>query len=212
MKKSVEQVYEEEIKLLQEEILMLQSQQENNEREITLHFKQDMQLAFTSKASKSIMDVRSGSKDTVATLKLELENLEEDLAQQTKINGIVLTDCKVTTLEKSNTKIVQQHRISGHCYYLAFQVEFEITDVKEDTSVIRSVTDLNIVVDGCEFSDISTFVSGVEEKKSLLLFFRTLKAFAERCEHRNRTFLHFKSSLCSRDQGSILGGMWRLNL
>ncbi|KAJ8385037.1 hypothetical protein AAFF_G00195670 [Aldrovandia affinis] len=63
---------------------------------------------------------------------MELENLEEDLARQAKINGIVLAECEVKTVEK------------------------------------------------------------MEEKSSLLLFFRTLKGFAERCEHRNRTFQHFK--------------------
>ena len=31
---------------------------------------------------------------------------------------------------QGGTKIVQQHRLTGHCSTLAFQVEFELTDVK----------------------------------------------------------------------------------
>ncbi|KAI1890382.1 hypothetical protein AGOR_G00153150 [Albula goreensis] len=187
MQRNMEQVYEAEIKLLQEEILMIQNQLENNEREVALHFRELTQNDVPFHA-----DLRGRKKDIIMNLKLELENMEADLARQTKMNGIELTTCEMKTLEKSQTKTVQQHRLSGHCQYLAFQVEFEVTEVQEESSVSRIVTDLNIVVDGCEFSDISTFVSGAEERKSLLLFFRTLKGFSQRCEHRNRTFLHFK--------------------
>ncbi|KAJ8361051.1 hypothetical protein SKAU_G00175760 [Synaphobranchus kaupii] len=185
---TMERVYEAEIKLLQEEIAMLQNQQENNEREVISHFGEHTQRALTSQP-----DFQRGTKDTAMNLKMELEKLEEDLARQTKMNGIVLNECEVNTLEKSKTKIVQQHRVSGNCIFLDFQVEFQLTEIlEEEATIVRSITDLNIVVDGCEFIDISAFVSGVEETKSLLLFFRALRAFSERCEHRNRTFAHFK--------------------
>ncbi|XP_064161985.1 centromere protein P isoform X2 [Anguilla rostrata] len=187
----MEQVYEAEIKLLQEEIALLQNQQENNEREVILHIEEHTQRTLTSQP-----DFKRGKNDAV----MNLEKLEEDLARQTKINGIVLKECEVKTLEKSRTKIVQRYRVSGNCSFLNFQVEFELTEIQEeDGTIVRRITALNIVVDGCELIDISTFVSGVEETKSLLLFFRALRAFSERCEQRSRTFAHFKR-LSERNQ------------
>ncbi|KAJ8258428.1 hypothetical protein COCON_G00174400 [Conger conger] len=181
---TMEQLYEAEIKLLREEIAMLQNQQEHNEREVMAHVGEHVQRTITSQP-----DFKRGENDAA----LNLEKLEEDLARQTKMNGIALKECEVKTLEKSTTKIVQQHRVSGDCNFLNFQVEFELTEVLgEDGSIVRRITDLNIVVDGCEFTDISTFVSGAEETKSLLLFFRVLRDFSNRWEHRSRTFAHFK--------------------
>ncbi|XP_035245249.1 centromere protein P [Anguilla anguilla] len=188
----MEQVYEAEIKLLQEEIALLQNQQENNEREVILHIEEHTQRTLTSQPN-----FKRGKNDAV----MNLEKLEEDLARQTKINGIVLKECEVKTLEKSRTKIVQRYRVSGNCSFLNFQVEFELTEIQEeDGTIVRRITALNIVVDGCELIDISTFVSGVEETKSLLLFFRALRAFSERCEQRSRTFAHFKVTVVGRQE------------
>ncbi|XP_016130047.1 centromere protein P-like [Sinocyclocheilus grahami] len=64
--------------------------------------------------------------------------------------------------------------------------------LKEDDALLRRVTELNIVVDGVEFKDFSAFVSRVEDTKDLLLFFRTLRTFSERCEERRQTFQHFQ--------------------
>lgn len=131
-------------------------------------------------------------KHTAEDLMREIKEMEEDLFRQTKLNGIYLTCCQVKTIEKSGTKTVQQHRLAGHCSTLAFQIEFELTDVKEDGTFISSITNLNIVMDGSEFKDFSTFVSGAEHKKNLHLFFRTLRRFSEKSEERRRTFQHFQ--------------------
>ncbi|MBN3308686.1 CENPP protein, partial [Amia calva] len=186
-----QQMYEAEIRSLRAEIAVLEEQQESQEREVALHFGEHLQKALASLKGKS-SDKRTGENETLANLKAGLENLEEDLALQGKINGIELTHCTVKTLEKSENKMTQQYRISGHCHFLAFQIEFELTEVEEEGIVSKSVTDLNIVVDGSEFTNISTFVSRAEDTKSLLLFLRTLKSFSDWCEHRRRTFLYFK--------------------
>ncbi|KAJ8259874.1 hypothetical protein GJAV_G00174440 [Gymnothorax javanicus] len=160
---TMEQEYEAEIKLLQQEIAMLQNHLENNEREVSLHFEEHSQPARTSQPH-----FKTAENDIIT----HLEKLEEDLARQTKLNGIALKKCEVKTLEKDKAKIVQQHRVSGNCDFLDFQVEFQLTEIlEEDGTIVRRITDLNIVVDGREFIDISTFVSGVEETQSLLLFF-----------------------------------------
>ncbi|XP_023655486.1 centromere protein P [Paramormyrops kingsleyae] len=187
----MEEAYEAEIKLLQEEIAELQEHLENNEREVSLHFDKDIPKLLTCLRAKSTTGYGEGKMDTASNLVMELEKLEKDLARQTKMNGIVLTECRVKTLEKNKSKIIQQHRLTGYCCQLAFQVEFELTDVQENNGP-RTVTSLNIVMDGSEFGEISTFVSQAEDSRSLVAFFRTLRRFSEWCEHRSRTFRHFQ--------------------
>ncbi|XP_042180859.1 centromere protein P [Oncorhynchus tshawytscha] len=193
MKKNLENVYEAQIKALQEEIAALQGQQDKNEREIAMNLAggrmQDALLIMTGHQEK---EMGKSQRDITAHLKTEIMEMEEDLIRQTKINGIVLVNCCVKTVEKGNKKMVQQHRLTGHCSFLDFQVEFELTDVQEDTTLVRTITDLNIVMDSTEFKDFSNFVSGVEDKRDLLLFFRTLRRFSDRCEDRRRTFQHFQ--------------------
>ncbi|XP_015203662.2 centromere protein P [Lepisosteus oculatus] len=191
MENDPEQNYEAEIKCLEEEIAMLQEQQESNEREFALRLRGNITKALGS--MKDNRDERQGEKkpEAIANLKDELEGLEEDLMRQSRINRLVLTECAMKILEKSEKKVIQQYRISGHCSVLAFQVEFVLTDVQDATSS-RIVTGLSIVVDGSEFNDMSAFISRVEDDNSLLLFFRTLRQFSEWCEHRKKTFLYFK--------------------
>uniref|UniRef100_A0A8C7LTZ6 Centromere protein P n=1 Tax=Oncorhynchus mykiss TaxID=8022 RepID=A0A8C7LTZ6_ONCMY len=193
MKKNLENVYEAQIKALQEEIAALQCQQDKNEREIAMNLAggrmQDALLIMTGHQEK---EMGKSQRHITAHLKTEIMEMEEDLIRQTKINGIVLVNCSVKTVEKGNKKMVQQHRLTGHCSFLDFQVEFELTDVQEDTTLVRTITDLNIVMDSTEFKDFGNFVSGVEDKRDLLLFFRTLRRFSDRCEDRRRTFQHFQ--------------------
>ncbi|XP_018600138.1 centromere protein P [Scleropages formosus] len=185
----MERMYEADIKSLQEEIGALQHQLENNENMVTVSHEGPMEVVLSSLRGKP--GTEFGKKDMVENLVLELERLEGHLSQQERINRIVLTDCRVKTLERNKSKFVQQHRLSGYCCHLAFQVEFELTEFQDPTAS-NSVTSLNVVVDGPELREISTFVSRVEDDKSLLLFFRTFREFSERCEHRNRTFMYFK--------------------
>ncbi|XP_041747761.1 centromere protein P isoform X2 [Coregonus clupeaformis] len=191
MTKNLEHFYEAQIKVLQEEIAALQGQQDNNEREITMHLgggrMQDALLVMTDH-----QETGKSQRDIKAHLKTEIKEMEEDLIRQTKMNGIVLANCRVKTMEKSNKKLVQQHRLTGHCSSIDFMVEFELTDVQEDTTLVRTITDLNIIMDSTEFKDLSTFVSGAEDKRDLLLFFRTVRRFSDRCEDRRRTFQHFQ--------------------
>nr|XP_033816511.1 LOW QUALITY PROTEIN: centromere protein P-like [Geotrypetes seraphini] len=57
---------------------------------------------------------------------------------------------------------------------------------------ISVVTDLSIIIESSEYSEVSKFVSRAEETKNLLLFSRSLSSFAEWCNRHKRTFLHFK--------------------
>ncbi|XP_028853216.1 centromere protein P isoform X2 [Denticeps clupeoides] len=189
---AMEQEYEEEIQKLREEIAFLQAEKENDEREIAKQHGDNINHILESISKKLEMEGGRLRQDKVSKLVYDIQKLEQDLLRQTRINGIVLTDVCEKTTEKSEDKCVQQHRITGHCLDLTFQVEFEVTETMTDDTFLRRVTDLNIVVDGNEFKDISSLVSRVEESKSLLLFFRTLRDVSEKCALRKKTFNHFK--------------------
>ncbi|KTG33063.1 hypothetical protein cypCar_00014613 [Cyprinus carpio] len=185
----MEQKYEEEIQMLQQEIEMLEAEQEETLRSIFIEHGDRLQHEL-----KSVFEERGGAqKPALSKLITEVRELEKDLRRQTEINGIALNECFVKTLHKSERKLVQQLRLAGHCSVLLFQVEFAVTEIQEDDALRRRVTELNIVVDGVEFKDFSAFVSRVEDTKDLLLFFRTLRTFSERCEERRQTFQHFQA-------------------
>ncbi|XP_056303231.1 centromere protein P [Danio aesculapii] len=186
----MEQKYEEEIQILQQEIKMLEAEQEETLRSIFIQHGDRLQRGV-----KLACEERGGGgaqQHALSKLITEVRELEKDLRQQTEINGITLNECFVKTLHKSERKLVQQLRLAGHCRLLLFQAEFAVTEIQEDNVLHRRVTELNIVVDGVEFKDFSAFVSRMEDTKDLLLFFRTLRTFSERCEDRRQTFQHFQ--------------------
>ncbi|XP_048038638.1 centromere protein P isoform X3 [Megalobrama amblycephala] len=186
----MEQKYEDEIQMLHQEIEMLEAEQEEVLRSIFIQHGDRLQEEL-----KSVCEEKGGGgahKHALSKLNTEIRELEKDLRRQTEINEIALNECFVKTLHKSERKLVQQLRLAGHCSVLLFQVEFAVTEIQEGDALLRRVTELNIVVDGVEFKDFSAFVSRVEDTKDLLLFFRTLRTFSERCEERRQTFQHFQ--------------------
>ncbi|KAL2091516.1 hypothetical protein ACEWY4_013779 [Coilia grayii] len=183
----MEEQYEAEIQQLCEEIAMLEAEKENYEREVSLHYGQYLHSMLGVMVED---DLRN--KQDIAKLMDEIEKMEKNLARQIRLNKINLTGCCTKTIEKSKTKVVQQYQLTGHCYHVSFNVDFIITEEQEDDTLMRKVTNLNVVVDGQDFTDISSLLSRVEETNSLLLLFKTLESFSENCEHRSKTFQHFK--------------------
>ncbi|KAL7408611.1 hypothetical protein ABVT39_026274 [Epinephelus coioides] len=182
-------VLEAQIERLQAEVAALQAQQQDNQKDITFHFRGQMQDAMSYMCGQK----EEGEKEKLLSrLKEEVEELEEDLKQQTQMNGISLNSCFTKTLQSSGRKQVQQVCISGHCSEGVFQVEFQLSEVKEGQGTQRMINDLNVVMDASNLQNFSSFLSGVEESRDLLLFFRTLRTFSDRCDDRCRTFQHFQ--------------------
>ncbi|KAM7401670.1 hypothetical protein PAMP_016966 [Pampus punctatissimus] len=59
-----------------------------------------------------------------------------------------------------DSKLVQQFRVSGRCSELLFQVEFQISDVKQSQRSERTISSLNVVMDANDLQNFSTFLSG----------------------------------------------------
>ncbi|XP_037534951.1 centromere protein P [Nematolebias whitei] len=185
-------VLEAQIKHLQAEIKALQ--QQNNCKDETLHFRGQMQEAFSYMCGQT---GGGGKEAVVSRLKEEVEELEEDLKLQTQMNGIDLNSCITKTLQSGDSKTVLQFCLSGHCSEITFQLEFQLSEVKVGPRTERTVTELNVVLDSNDLQNFSRFLSRVEENKDLLLFFRTLRTFSDRCDDRARTFQHFQEKFPS---------------
>uniref|UniRef100_A0A1A8BVG1 Centromere protein P n=1 Tax=Nothobranchius kadleci TaxID=1051664 RepID=A0A1A8BVG1_NOTKA len=186
------EVLEAQIKHLQAEVKGLQQQlQEEDCRNITFNFEGPMKEALACMCG---LTEGEGKEVVVSKLEEEVEQLERKIKLQTQINGISVTRCITKTLDHSGRKEVQLFCISGHCSGLDFQVEFKLSEVQEHQ---RTVNELNVVLDSKDPQSFSSFLSRVEENNNLLLFFRTLRTFSDRCADRTRAFQHFQEKFPS---------------
>lgn len=190
MDNSVFQVYEDEIQLLEEEIKRLTEKYEDLQQESTFYSDEEVQ-----KSAKIFQREFLGHKGHEPPLDLiaELESLERDLSFLVKFTGIQITSHSKKTLERAANRRVQKHRLSGNCQSLPFCLEFQLLEVQNKENVSVAITDLSIVVESGQCSELSKFVSSAEEHGNLLMFFRNLSSYAEWREHRRCTFLHFKA-------------------
>ncbi|XP_027858680.1 centromere protein P [Xiphophorus couchianus] len=190
--KEVKQL-EAEVKLLQAEIRALQQQRQDSWENVSFQFRGQMQdaLAFVCGRTQDLEET------VVSRLKEEVEELEKDLKLQTQMNGISLNSCITKTLPSRGPEVVQQVCLSGRSSELVFQVEFQLSELKDGSRTERRIRDLNLVLDSSDLQSLSSFLSRVEETRDLLLFFRTIRSFSEKCDDRTRTFQHFQEKFPS---------------
>ncbi|KGL75675.1 Centromere protein P [Tinamus guttatus] len=190
MEENIYQVYEDEIRSLEEEIQMLTEKYEDIQQEST--FYSDEEIVTSIKSFQREFQGELKEHESPSDLKAQLESLETDLSFLMKFTGIWFTRHSKKTVEKTGSRTIQKHRLAGNCHSLPFQLEFQLLEIKNKESVSAVITDLNIITESGEYSGVSKFVSSIEERGNLLTFFRSLSSYAEWCEHRRRTFLHFK--------------------
>ncbi|XP_003795093.1 centromere protein P [Otolemur garnettii] len=133
-------------------------------------------------------------------LRSQLGRLESELSFLSTLTGINIRNYSMKTedlpstdmAEKSVKQVLQRHRLLGNCRLVTFQLEFQILETQDKERVSSAITDLNIIMEPTECSELSEFVSRAEEKRDLFTFFRSLHYFVEWFEYRKRTFKHFK--------------------
>ncbi|KFV11659.1 Centromere protein P, partial [Tauraco erythrolophus] len=190
MDNSICQVYEEEIRSLEEEIKLLTEKYEDGQQEST--FFSDQEILMSIKSFQREFQGGSKGHESPSDLKAQLESLETDLSFLMKFTGIQFTSHSKKTVEKTRNRTLQKHRLLGSCHSLSFQLEFQLLEMQNKESLSAEITDLSIIMESGEDLDVSKFVSSTEEHRDLLTFFRSLSTYAEWYEHRRRTFLHFK--------------------
>ncbi|NXX43386.1 CENPP protein, partial [Tricholaema leucomelas] len=184
------QVYEDEIKSLEEEIKLLAEQYKDIQQESTFYSEEEILMAI--KAFQSEFQGESKGHESQSDLKAQLESLEADLCFLMKFTCIQFTSHSKRTIERNGNRTVQKHRVSGKCHSLSFQLEFQLLEIKDKEKVSTVITHLSIIMESGEDLNVSKFVSRIEEHGDLLTFFRSLSSYAEWCEHRRSTFQHFK--------------------
>ncbi|XP_053325594.1 centromere protein P [Spea bombifrons] len=190
MQNNMTEMYQEEIASLQEEILELTQKYKDNQKEVAFLSRTNLKKALLSYRGKEITD--GERKHDSAVTKPELSHYESEVQFFNKICGTEFTKYFKKREHKSENEVLYKHRLLGRCQSLSFQLEFQTLDSKVQESGSCEVTDLNIILGCRENSSLSKFVSRTEERKSLVLFFRTLSSFAEWCEYRKQTFVRFK--------------------
>ncbi|KAM9082071.1 centromere protein P isoform 3-T3 [Megaptera novaeangliae] len=157
----------------------------------------------TSRVRKSFREIYQADSEgweLSKDLRSHLGHLESELQFLSTLTGISirhyskktedLTSTEMT--EKSVKKVLQRHRLSGDCHMITFQLEFQLLEIQNEESLSSVITDLSIIMEPTEYSELSEFVSRAEERRDLFMFFRSLHFFVEWCEYRKRTFKRFK--------------------
>ncbi|XP_061687459.1 centromere protein P [Syngnathoides biaculeatus] len=185
--KTLEEVkmLEDNIRHLQAEVADLQRQRHSLQEDLSQPMRDALSLLCGRK-------LKGGAHQVLSSLREEVDQLEDELRRQSRMNGISLKSCTSRTLQSGSTKSVQMC-VFGQCSELEFQVEFQLSEVKTGERPEKTIDSLNVVMGDCDLQNSSSFLSGVKESKDLLLFFRTLRTFGERMDERRRTFQHFQA-------------------
>lgn len=129
---------------------------------------------------------------TATDLEGELELLEIELAYLKELTGTEFTEYSRKSGERKDNQPLFEYKLAGNCGCLSFTLEFKLLRNLQNDSASSVVTDMNIVIESEGDSELRTFISRIEEKKNLLLFFRAFSTFSECCMHRKKTFRLFK--------------------
>ncbi|XP_051027077.1 centromere protein P [Acomys russatus] len=156
-------------------------------------------LSGARKSFQKISQSDSEELESLKDLKSQLGHLKSELSFLSKLTGINIrnyskvediVDTEVT--EKDTKKVLQRHRLSGNCNMVTFQLEFQVLEIETKEKISSVITDLSIIMEPTEYSELSEFASRAEEKRDLLMFFQSLHFFVEWYEYRENTFKHFK--------------------
>ncbi|EDL41079.1 centromere protein P [Mus musculus] len=151
------------------------------------------------KSFQKISQSDSEEWESLKDLRSQLEHLRSEHSFLSKLTGFNIRNyskmediVNTEETEKDTKKVLQKHRLSGNCNMVTFQLEFEVLEMETKEKKSSIITDLSIIMEPTEYSELSEFASRAEEKRDLLMFFRSLHFFVEWCEYRENTFKHFK--------------------
>ncbi|XP_077582635.1 centromere protein P isoform X2 [Stigmatopora nigra] len=178
---------EDEIRLLQEEVAELRRTCQRYQPD--LHPSQAMRDAMSLACGHM---PQGGAQMVLSNLREEVEQLEEDLKQQSSTDAISLRKCIIQTLHSDGIKSEKKMHLSGRCSNLDFQVDFELFQVQKDQRPETTIASLEAVAGDVHLPHFGAFLSGVQESRDPLLFFRTLRRLSDGMGERRRTFLHFQ--------------------
>ncbi|XP_073908456.1 centromere protein P isoform X2 [Castor canadensis] len=157
----------------------------------------------TSRIGKSFQEIHKSDAegwDSSKDLRSQLGHLKSELSFLSVLTGFNIRNYSMKTEDLTSSemvgkdikKVLQRHRLSGNCHMITFQLEFQILEIQTKENLSSVITDLNIIMEPTEHSELSEFVSRAEERRDLLMFFQSLHFFVEWYEYRKHTFKYFK--------------------
>uniref|UniRef100_G1KIF5 Uncharacterized protein n=2 Tax=Anolis carolinensis TaxID=28377 RepID=G1KIF5_ANOCA len=152
------QAYKDEIQSLEEEIKMLAEEYQCSQHALMAYSDGDIIKVMKSLKKTSQEELRQYQ--SCPDLKTQNELLEADLSFIMKLTGICFTHYTRKPVEKNEAKATHKYQLSGNCQSVPFQMEFQLLEENENKkNISATVTDLNIVIESEEYSDLSTFVT-----------------------------------------------------
>ncbi|XP_031214130.1 centromere protein P [Mastomys coucha] len=137
--------------------------------------------------------------ESLQDLRSQLGHLKSEVTFLSKLTGFNIRNyskrediANTEETENDTKKVLWRHRLSGNCNMVTFQLEFEVLEIETEEKKSSVITDLSIIMEPTEYSELSEFASRAEERRDLLMFFRSLHFFVECYEYRENTFKHFK--------------------
>nr|XP_044986272.1 centromere protein P [Jaculus jaculus] len=182
-----------EVRALEAEIAALQ-------RECRMLPEPSKKTSADRRLFQEIYQSNSEGLESSKDLRGQLEYLKSELSFLSKLTGINIRNYSKKIEDVTNTemtdeatkKVLQRHRLSGNCSMITFQLEFQILETQTNGKLSSVITDLNIILEPTDCSELSEFASRAEERRDLFMFFRSLHFFVEWSDYRKRTYKHFK--------------------
>ncbi|XP_052013229.1 centromere protein P isoform X1 [Apodemus sylvaticus] len=181
-----------ELRALEAEVASLQ-------RECRMLQRPGEKMSGARKSFQKISQSDSEEWESLKDLRSQLGHVKSELSFLSKLTGFNIRDyskmediANTEETENDTKKVLQRHRLSGNCSMVTFQLEFEVLQIETKEKKSSIITDLSIIMEPTEYSELSEFASRAEEKRDLLMFFQSLHFFVEWYEYRENTFKHFK--------------------
>uniref|UniRef100_A0A8C4LHB0 Uncharacterized protein n=1 Tax=Equus asinus TaxID=9793 RepID=A0A8C4LHB0_EQUAS len=153
----------------------------------------------TSRVQKSFQEIYQSDSEgweSSKDLRGQLGHLESELSFLNTLTGInvrnyskkteVLASTEMT--EKSTMKVLQRHRLSGNCHVATFQLGFQILGIQNEESSSFITSDLNMIMELTEYSELSKYVLCLKQKKEAIFSwfseaYTFLRSGVNKCKH-----------------------------
>ncbi|XP_010608884.1 centromere protein P isoform X2 [Fukomys damarensis] len=122
---------------------------------------------MSQKSFQEIHHADSAGWESSKAPRSHLRHLEAELSFLSMLTGFNITHYSKKTedptsaemTEESIKKVLQRHRLSGSCHVVMFQLEFQILEIQNKENLSSVITDLSIVMEPTEYSELNEFVS-----------------------------------------------------
>ncbi|XP_052013230.1 centromere protein P isoform X2 [Apodemus sylvaticus] len=148
-----------ELRALEAEVASLQ-------RECRMLQRPGEKMSGARKSFQKISQSDSEEWESLKDLRSQLGHVKSELSFLSKLTGFNIRDyskmediANTEETENDTKKVLQRHRLSGNCSMVTFQLEFEVLQIETKEKKSSIITDLSIIMEPTEYSELSEFAS-----------------------------------------------------